>query len=73
LKARLLTAAAAPAGHLALVSLPQRKGQILAIQEDRVLAFGAMSEKRLPIFAVSSLGFVAVVLFGFWLALQLAD
>jgi len=53
--------------------LPQRKGQILAIQEDRVLAFGAMSEKRLAIFAVSSLGFVAVVLFGFWLALQLAD
>jgi hypothetical protein len=32
-----------------------------------------MSEKRLAIFAVSSLGFVAVVLFGFWLALWLAD
>jgi hypothetical protein len=41
--------------------------------EGRVLAFGAMSEKRLAIFAVSSLGFVAVVLFGFWLALRLAD
>src|SRR5687767_7434723 len=58
---------------LSACSLPQRKGQILAIQEDRVLAFGAMSEKRLAVFAVSSLGFVAVVLFGFWLALQLAD
>jgi hypothetical protein len=43
------------------------------MQECRVLAFGAMSEKRLAIFAVSSLGFVAVVLFGFWLALWLAD
>ena len=68
-----LTATAAPAGHQALVSLPQHKGQILAIQEGRVLAFGALSEKRLAMFAVSCLGMVAVVLFGFWLALRLAD
>ena len=39
----------------------------------RVLAFGVMSEKRLAIFAVSPLGFVAVVLVGFWLVLGLAD
>jgi hypothetical protein len=38
-----------------------------------VLAFGALSEKRLAMFAVSCLGMVAVVLFGFWLALRLAD
>ena len=31
------------------------------MQECRVLAFGAMSEKRLAIGAVSSLGFVTVV------------
>jgi beta-glucosidase-like glycosyl hydrolase len=45
----------------------------LAIQEGRVLAFGALSEKRLAMFAVSCLGMVAVVLFRFWLALRLAD
>ena len=38
-----------------------------------VLAFGVMSEKRLAIFAVSSLGFVTVVLVGFWLVVGLAD
>jgi hypothetical protein len=38
-----------------------------------VLAFGGMSEKRLAIFAVSALGFVAVVLVGFWLVLGLPD
>jgi hypothetical protein len=32
-----------------------------------------MSEKRLAILAVSSLGFVAVVLVGFWLVLGLLD
>jgi hypothetical protein len=37
------------------------------------LAFGGMSEKRLAIFAVSALGFVAAVLVGFWLVLGLAD
>jgi len=37
------------------------------------LAFGVMSEKRLAVFAVSALGFVAVVLVGFWLVLGLAD
>jgi hypothetical protein len=37
------------------------------------LAFGVMSEKRLAIFAVSALGFVAVVLVGFWLVLGLPD
>jgi hypothetical protein len=37
------------------------------------LAFGVVSEKRLAIFAVSALGFVAAVLVGFWLVLGLAD
>jgi hypothetical protein len=37
------------------------------------LAFGVMSDKRLTVFAVSALGFVAVVLVGFWLVLGLAD
>jgi hypothetical protein len=32
-----------------------------------------MSEKRLVIFAVSALGFVAVVLASFWLVLGLPD
>jgi hypothetical protein len=37
------------------------------------LTCGVMSEKRLAIFAVSALGFVAAVLVGFWLVLGLAD
>ena len=37
------------------------------------LTCGVMSEKRLAIFAVSTLGFVAAVLVGFWLVLGLAD
>jgi hypothetical protein len=37
------------------------------------LPFGVMSEKRLATFAVLALGFVAVVLVGFWLVLRLAD
>jgi hypothetical protein len=37
------------------------------------LAFGVMSEKRLAIFAVSALAFVAAVLVGSWLVLGLAD
>jgi hypothetical protein len=32
-----------------------------------------MTEKRLAIFAVSALGFVAVVLAGFWLVVGLSD
>ena len=38
-----------------------------------MLAFGAMSEKTLAIFAGLSLGFVAAVLIGFWFVLGLAD
>jgi hypothetical protein len=38
-----------------------------------VLAFGAMSDKTLAILAGLSLGFVAVVLVGFWFVLGLAD
>jgi hypothetical protein len=37
------------------------------------LAFGVMSDKRLALFAISALGFVAVMLAGFWLVLGLAD
>jgi hypothetical protein len=37
------------------------------------LAFRVMSEKRLAILAVSALGFVAVVLVGYWLILGLPD
>jgi hypothetical protein len=37
------------------------------------LTCGVMSEKRLAIFAVSALGFVAAVLVGYWLVLGLAD
>jgi hypothetical protein len=37
------------------------------------LTCDVMSEKRLAIFAVSTLGFVAAVLVGFWLVLGLAD
>jgi hypothetical protein len=32
-----------------------------------------MTEKRLAIFGVSALGFIAVVLVGFWLVLGLPD
>ena len=38
-----------------------------------MLAFGAMSEKTLAIFAGLSLGFVAVVLVTFWFILGLPD
>jgi hypothetical protein len=37
------------------------------------LAFGVMSDKRLALFAISALGFVAAILAGFWLVLGLAD
>lgn len=57
----------------AMVRVLKKRCSTAGIIGPSALAFGVMSEKRLAIFAVSALGFVAALLVGFWLVLGLAD